>query len=159
MDIIYSRELSASVVAELAMLGSRHVLARTTYHSPADVYIVPRWYGSTRRCDEPSASDRWERVQINADAYPALTAWLADDDRSLARQNQEDDRTEGSREIEDAAREESAVLFGEHVAHWIERGRTRAEAVDLANRWATPADAQRALVTAWRENRRSTRGF
>ena len=103
MDIIYSRELSASVVAELAMLGSRHVLARTTYHSPADVYIVPRWYGSTRRCDEPSASDRWERVQINADAYPALTAWLADDDRSLARQNQEDDRTEGSREIEDAA--------------------------------------------------------
>ncbi len=82
MNIVPASDYSPTVAAELAALGPRHALARSTYHSPADVYRVPAWYGSARPCAEPAASERWERVEVDATASPALAAWLAEDERT-----------------------------------------------------------------------------
>lgn len=136
---ILNSDLPIDVVRELKRLGPHHSLARPSPNAIANVY----W--------DPGTGEQWRTVGCSDRAYPALAAWFENDDRKVeewARQEREAERTADLREIEDAGREESQKLFEAHVAYWVERGVSRAEAVNLANTWATPEYAYRAVVAA-----------
>lgn len=137
-------QLSYAVINELRRLGDHYILARPGPGEPANVY----WR---------SLEGKLRTVGCCSRACPALAEWFENDDCEVKGRAQHE-RDTMLHEIEEANRKESQELFEAHVAYWVERGVSRAEAVNLANTWATPEYAHRARVKAWRANRRAERG-